>query len=366
MNAHQKTVPVLTPKGSIVGAKINTLSDGILSLLSSGYVFVLMDMGDISFISKQTIESLVSLSERFKSEGAFLGFTNPTEVVRNLISLRRSERELHYFYTTLEAEAYIIEEYGDVDFVYVSTPDELSSPENAGQESVVNSENECIEHSEQETGLSEEEDPEQVPVCTVGNCDVDSSPPPLDATSQREMDLDEIIDREILGEDYDSGYLSDVNESKAFSYTDAVSSVYSGNDESKDVDSDESALLTMSDDQLSDIVKSHSGTEVPFDYILEPDPLAVTTGKHKILDDIDEKISRHTSDFLNAQASEPVTNDDSSYDDQFEERIFPTDQINQVPFDSPLLHRSGSLQGTSGEEESFSVDCSGKRFSSRQ
>jgi hypothetical protein len=76
-------------------------------------------MGDITFLSKQTIEMLTSLRERFEQAGGFLALANPRDVVKNLISLRRSQSGVDFFHTTLEAEAHIIEEFGDVDFVYV-------------------------------------------------------------------------------------------------------------------------------------------------------------------------------------------------------------------------------------------------------
>ena len=62
-----RKVPVLRPEGSIVASKCLKLSDDILFLLSSDCIFAILDMGDITFLSKQTIVMLINLREKFNA-----------------------------------------------------------------------------------------------------------------------------------------------------------------------------------------------------------------------------------------------------------------------------------------------------------
>ena len=90
MNFVVRKVPVLRPEGSIVASRSLKLSDDILFLLSSDCHLAILDMGDITFLSKQTIAMLIDLRKRFEEAQGYLALSNPRDVVKNLISLRRS------------------------------------------------------------------------------------------------------------------------------------------------------------------------------------------------------------------------------------------------------------------------------------
>ncbi len=107
MDVEQQAFPTLRPGGSIVSSRSRQFIDEILAALGEGARDVLIDMSDVTFISKAAVVGIVEISEQLETEGGVLALTNLRGVVRNLISLRRSSRTLRLFDSEREARSFL-------------------------------------------------------------------------------------------------------------------------------------------------------------------------------------------------------------------------------------------------------------------
>ena len=107
MDGEQQAFPTLRPGGSIVSSRSRQFIDEILSTLNEGARDVLIDMRDVSFISKAAVVGIVEISEQLETEGGILALANLRGVVRNLISLRRSSRTLKIFDSDSQARNFL-------------------------------------------------------------------------------------------------------------------------------------------------------------------------------------------------------------------------------------------------------------------
>ena len=107
MDGEQQAFPSLRPGGSIVSSRSRQFIDEILGALNEGARDVLIDMRDVSFISKAAVVGIVEISEQLETEGGILALANLRGVVRNLISLRRSSRTLKIFDSDSQARAFL-------------------------------------------------------------------------------------------------------------------------------------------------------------------------------------------------------------------------------------------------------------------
>jgi len=263
MFSQVRNVPVFSPDGSIGSSRSMKLSQDIRFLLSSGFSMVLIDLGNVPFMNKATITMLADLSAFFRDNGAHLFFSNPRDVVSNLIALSRVEENLSLFCSTLEGEAHIIENFGDVDFFYFDNVDEIIKTDST-------------ENEESLAALSKLAVDEQV--------------------EESHLSLDDVIDREILREDDEDSFAYQEAVSTVFgSQTDAVvaddsntfenevsvdevsvdevyadkacaDKAYADKDDHK---GKEDEFMALSDEQLSDLVKSHKPENADFDYTLD-------------------------------------------------------------------------------------------------
>ena len=107
MDGQKQAFPTLRPGGSIVSSRSRQFIDEILGALNEGARDVLIDMREVSFISKAGVVGIVDISEQLETEGGVLALANLRGVVRNLISLRRSSRTLKIFDSLSEARSFL-------------------------------------------------------------------------------------------------------------------------------------------------------------------------------------------------------------------------------------------------------------------
>ena len=115
MDGEQQSFSILRPSGSIVSSRSRQFLDEVLSHLEDGEQHLLIDMKDVSFISKEAVIGLAKLSEKVEEEGFVLVLANPRGVVRNLLTLRRSSRSLRIFDSDSRARAFLRKLNKDLD-----------------------------------------------------------------------------------------------------------------------------------------------------------------------------------------------------------------------------------------------------------
>jgi len=107
MDVDAQGFPTLRPAGSVVSSRSRQFVDEILSEVAGGARDLIVDMRDVTFISKEAVMGLVEVSDHVQGEGGVLALVNLRGVVKNLISLRRSGRSLQVFASEGEARAFL-------------------------------------------------------------------------------------------------------------------------------------------------------------------------------------------------------------------------------------------------------------------
>jgi len=89
----QGDVVILNPKGNLIAATVDAFREQWESLIEKGFLYIVLNLSNVCFMDSSGLSACIALYNCLKTKSGKLVIASPTQAVRKILRITRTDRK---------------------------------------------------------------------------------------------------------------------------------------------------------------------------------------------------------------------------------------------------------------------------------